>query len=180
MTDERPRPEYGEYATPQEQAEALGTTWSPPDPVTVITDEPGGPVEAAPPARQGDVFTTLALLALGLYNVLSLATAVIDLPGYLDTFVSQFHLTDGFHGSDAVRPLGWAAAVVLVVGFGLTAWTSVRRLRSGRLAFWVPLAGGAIVLTIVGVVLAIAMASDPALVEALQSGSLTPTATPSP
>lgn len=60
-----------------------------------------------------------------------------------------------------------AGAVVGAVSIGaliLAVVVSVRRLRAGRIAFWVPLAAGALVFLVTFVAVTVVIAGDPAFI----------------
>jgi len=67
----------------------------------------------------------------------------------------------------AGRPFGIAAAVVLAIGWIATALVSLWSLRRGRLTWWIPLAAGIFFTFVTGVLMAIPLMSDPAVIEAL-------------
>jgi hypothetical protein len=124
MTDDsRPRPAYGEYATPEAQAKAMGFSHPVGSPV------PGAPAaplhSVAPPiasspadsiaARSGrpvNRVVTIALLTLGLLNILASASSYLNLPATLQTIYANgagFCTGDrgGRHAVDPVAGGGW-------------------------------------------------------------------------
>lgn len=62
---------------------------------------------------------------------------------------------------------GKVAGVAVLAFYALVLVYSVRRLRSGKLTFWVPLVAGVIVLIAVFIISAIALTSSPPLMAAL-------------
>jgi hypothetical protein len=176
MSDERPaRPQYGEYATPEQQARAMGQTYRPPvptpqpsstppppDPSARVTsgEQPAVPRQAR--ASIGDRFTTMFLLGIGLFSFLE------SISGYLH-FSIQFNAAVAQMGggtySDPARAdhvgIGLLIAhVVLYVGTLLWALTN---LAHGRRAFYVPIVGFVIFAIVYCVALAVLLYSDPSL-----------------
>ncbi len=185
MTDERPRPAYGEYATPEEQRARIkqpDLTWNleqgqDPDAVASAPAQPAGAApeaRTAPPVvapakgrRLADRVATIALLTYGLINVIGSVPSMLNYEQYLGTVLSLMNVTGQLADPAAARPWGIAAALVLAIGWLLTAVASWRSLANGRLTWWIPLVGG-IVFTLASVILLVVpMANDPALMQAI-------------
>lgn len=117
---------------------------------TTGADPSGRPAPAA--TRYGrspiDFVLTVGFLAVGLWTVVE-SLSVGRAASTMRTVVEQQYtdLSDPAALSTAVL----VRAAVLVVVFALVAWWSVRRLRSRRWTFWVPLVGG-VVGTVLGMV----------------------------
>ena len=169
----RPRPQFGEYATPEEQRARIQQ----PD-ATFALDagvkaEPG----AAPPSpQQGasgaagtrhpvDRIVTVALLAYGAIHVVFSAISFFDLAAVATQALRMLGSAAEFTNDEAARVWGPIAAVVLIVGYLVTLLLSVRRLRSGRITWWLPLAGAAATYVVVYVCLAVPLLGDAAFVE---------------
>jgi len=194
---QRPRPRYGEYATPEEVAEARGPL--PPEPV-----EPSDPVSrlAAPierPAspraaqtgarpspgvrsaarspsarvgrrhpRPGNNLITVLLLVFGIWNTVS------SIPSYLDfaAVLSQGVELAGY-GSVTFGAIARTAGIVLLVISLLlliaAVGVSLRLIRDGRPSIWVPLAAGALYFVASLIVMAIVVANTPALLSVLDN-----------
>lgn len=189
MTDQRPR--YGELATPEEQRRAAGLP--PLDQVVVDTVPAGGAHPAGPssataaaqptsgdraradqaPARRHPVdrLVTIALLAYGLVNVVVTAISYLDLTAVMNQAMSVLGIEGEFTNYAQGRLWGTIAAVVLVVGWVLTAVLAVRRLRRGRIAWWIPVVGAVVTGAVVSVCLAVPMMGDPAFVAFLDATS---------
>ena len=88
MTDDRPRPQYGEYAPPGWVSPVAA-----PEPV-IAAPPPSGTPSAAPTRRTWDVAVTLALLGFGLYSVVSGFVAFTDAPAL---FRQVFAMLDNHH-----------------------------------------------------------------------------------
>ena len=159
----RQAPQYGEYATPEEVAELRG-----PDAPPLVPAEPtppppplGRPLPGPPPAGHRrapgwDGILTVGLLAFGAYNVLSGVTGFFDLRAFLGQVARANGATD-YVAPAGIQPLGYALAAAWVVLFVIAVVWSLRRMRHGRVAFWVPLLTGVVALTTTGVVSAIVL-----------------------
>lgn len=184
MTDasqghERPRPQYGEYATPEEQrahirdpqaawvyspgADAVAPPAAPSVPPRV---DPQGPVLRPHPA---DRIATIALLVYGAINVVFTAVSFLDLPAVAERAMQIMGIPGEFTNVDSARSWGLIAAILLAVGYIVTALLAVRRLRRGRLAWWIPLVGALVTYAIVYVCIAIPLLGDPAFSQYITS-----------
>lgn len=170
--DARPRPQYGEYASPEEQrariqrpevTEALEAGVAPaPEPVA----------EAAPAANRArgplaDRVATFVLLVYGLISVISTVTQLLDFPGYAERAAQILGVDATYTALSTGYVWGAVASVVYAIGYLLTAALTWRRLRRGRIAFWVPLVGFAATTLVAGVCITIALTADPAFLSAL-------------
>ncbi|MHC2998507.1 DUF6264 family protein [Microbacterium sp. HJ5] len=178
--DPRPRPQFGEYATPEEQRARIK------QPDAALVYEPAPVVEsaaaaAAPavpaPARAGtaaaprpraiDRIVTFALLAYGLVNVVSSFPALVDFSAYAQTMFDLLGVDATLSDPAAGRPWGIAAAIVLAVGWLLTAAVSWMSMRRGRLSFWIPIVGGVVFTFASAMLMLVPLANDPAVWQAL-------------
>lgn len=169
MTDHRPR--YGELATPEEQRRAAGL---PPLDKVVIDPAPAPQAGLAevPPTAQGvepatrrrpvDRLVTIALLAYGLVNVVVTGIGYLDLTRVMNEAMAVVGVEGEFTNYAQGRLWGVIAAIVLVAGWVVTAVIALRRLRGGRLAWWVAIVGAVVTGLIVSFCLAIPMMGDPA------------------
>ena len=144
MTNPRPRPEYGEYATPEQQAAAMGRAFVPlPTPETRVPVATPTPAEATASTslRLGgnliDRFVTIFQLGIGFVLLLSSdffhlgENANIDLA---DLGISQ-------RVPVAIDQYAWlllGANIVLLLATFVWAYATLRR---RRLAFYIPLVG---------------------------------------
>lgn len=183
MTDpaERPRPQYGEYATPEEQrariqqpdTTRLLETGQDPDVLggAVPPDSPSIVAKPAAPAmRRGrfiDRVATIALLVYGLVTVVTGIPTMIDYQSYVDMVLELLGIDGQLADPSAGRPWGIAAALVLAIGWLLTAWVSWRSLARERLTWWIPLVAGIVFTFISGVLLMVPIVSDPTLWNAI-------------
>jgi len=184
--DERPRPRYGEYAPP-------GWSWQPPEaaessapaeparpePAPLPQRQPASADASAPPTRRApgwDRILTIGLLAFGAFGAWNSAASLQEIP-------RQMQLSYDLMGVGTFTPPEWLPTVVLVgtivqlALYAVVLGLSVLRLRAGRLAFWIPLAGGAASFAVTLVLLSIVMLNDPTYVDFV-TGVTTPTPTP--
>jgi hypothetical protein len=153
-TDRRRRqaPRYGEYATPEEVAALRGVDAAPPPSAHLPPPPPAGrPIPGAPPpghtrSAGWDGIITFALLAFGAYNVVSNIVSFLDMRGLLAELARSAGF-EGFRAPAASQGIGYALIVVWAVLFVVAVVWSTRRLRHGRIAFWVPLLIGVIALS---------------------------------
>ncbi|MFB2556563.1 DUF6264 family protein [Herbiconiux liangxiaofengii] len=208
MTDDRPKPKYGELAPegwvwqPPKEAEPDPGVEAAPDasskrsavspaapsapagPASPSTDaRSGGPANADPagipapaPARKRavDVNITIVLLVLGVLSVGSSVATLLDLNGYMTTAGATFGL-GAYPANEVTRITGVTGAVLHVLLLAATVWWSIRRIRSQKLAFFVPIIGAVVSFLLTCVCVAIAFSQAPELLDAL---STFPTPTP--
>ena len=177
---QRPRPKYGEYATPQEQAEIIAKSLPPVSPVLQPRDQEGSrPVRAVPevhpgttvpmtpipstarPPRRWDRILSIALLAYALFSTLSGFAQYGDLPAVVQS-VYDIQGVGTFASSPLAEGMGPAIVIVNVAIFVLTVFLTVRRLQKNRLAFWIPLVAGTLSIVVTAVLLGIVIFNDPA------------------
>jgi hypothetical protein len=145
--DERPRPQYGEYATPEEVAALRGPD-AEPLPVAAPRPPAGRPIPGPPPAGQvrpgtWDNVLTMVLLGVGVVFVIQNCIGYAQLPATLSQSLDAIGYSD-VHIPQSAQVWGW---VLVVVNIGLLFGAlviSLRRLRHGRLAFWVPIVAAVI------------------------------------
>lgn len=166
----RPQPQYGEYATPEEQRRRSGQQAPPPvvpapmAPATVAAAQPApAAAQAARPAHPVDRLVALALLAYGLWNVITSVAAFLNPSSLMATMMQMLGISGSFSNYSQAKTWGMVAAALLIVGWIATAAWTVRRLRGGKLAWWVPLVGGAVFVTLSSLCMLIPFYSDPAV-----------------
>ncbi|KJL18245.1 hypothetical protein RN50_03354 [Microbacterium foliorum] len=119
----------------------------------------------APRRRPVDRLVTIALLAYGLVNVVVTGLSYLDFPTAMNQMMSALGVDGEFTNFAQGKLWGTIASIVLVAGWSLTALLSVRRLRSGKVSWWVPLAGGAVTLLVASICAAIPLMNDPAFID---------------
>lgn len=193
MTDApRPAPQYGEYATPEQQAEIIRRSGGPQHPGAVPTgdaqvlpvaapvnsadapgrtsaaDGTGAPEEkGAAPTRRGDRLITLLLLAYGLYTVVTTVPQLIDYAGFAETWMSMAGLDAEFTATAQGRAWGTTAAVLFAVGWIVTALLSWHAIARGRLSWWIALVGAVVTFILVSLCLSVPLFNDPAVIDGI-------------
>lgn len=174
---ERPRPRYGEYATPEEVAEARGPLpMEPTDPVSrlaaPIATSPSPalrpPTVVARPPRPANNLITVLLILVGIWNTAN------SVPSYLDFGPA---LTQGLElAGYGTVPFGAAAhtagIVLLVISCVLllaAAAGSLQLMRMGRRSIWVPVVAAGLYLLASLVVMGVVVANTPAVADLLHN-----------
>lgn len=150
MSDERPRPQYGEYATPEQQERAANqnmpqrrfvgppiTPTPPPPPVTAASAPPGLYSSSKHPL---DRFATIFMLGIGAFFLLSSIASYVNFSGTLSAGYRQFG-AGNFPEPALADRIGIILLIAHSVLYVLTALLTVRRLARGGIAFWIPLLG---------------------------------------
>jgi hypothetical protein len=191
-SDERPRPRYGEYAPPgwswqppqtEEQTTPAAEPDAAPNPTAPTAPAAPAPVQdasAATPrtAPRWDRILTIGLLAFGAFGAWNSAASLQEIP-------RQMQLSYEVMGVGTFTPPEWlptlalVGAIIQLALYAVVLGLSILRLRSGRIAFWIPLAGGAASFAVTLVLLSIVMLNDPTYLDFV-TGATTPTATPAP
>ncbi|MFF0909919.1 DUF6264 family protein [Microbacterium sp. HMH0099] len=175
--DPRPRPQYGEYATPEEQqariqrpevTEALeaGQAPQPEKPAPVASAaSPAAPLGRGARIDRG---VTFGLLIYGLITVITTIPQLLDFPTTAETLAERMGATDtSFTNLGAGFVLGAVAAAIYGIGWLATAALTWRRLKRGRISFWVPLAGFAVTTFLASIVIMFALLGDPGFIASL-------------
>ncbi|MDX2375797.1 DUF6264 family protein [Microbacterium sp. LRZ72] len=180
----RPAPQFGEYATPEQQRERIqqpDASWAidsgnAPDDAertapaaAVAADErrePAGRV-ISPRTRMVDRVLTIGLLVYGLFTVLTTIPALTDYGTYSETLLEMLGVDAEVADPAAGQPWAIAAALVLGLGWLITAAASWGWLRRGHMSFWIPLVGGVLFTAISSVLLIVPLMNDPDVWNAL-------------
>lgn len=181
---QRPVPRYGEYApegwvnpveverarrerAAAEQRRAQASAGGVPSPGS-RPGPPGSPDRraGAPTSRfgasAGDVLVTILLLAFGFTTVVQQLFGISRTAATIaDEIAARY---TALAHPEALVPASALCAVVDLAVFVGVVWWSVARLRRHRIAFWVPLLGGAVAGAVSVVVYVVVLAHDPAYV----------------
>ncbi|QEW03634.1 DUF6264 family protein [Microbacterium lushaniae] len=178
--DPRPAPQYGEYATPEEQRARIARPDTTDALVAGVHPAPhAAPAPVSAPAgrltnwRLADRIVTIGLLVYGLFNVLTTAPRLFGFATFADDYLELLGVKESFTNFDAARVWGPIAGTVLILGWAVTALLSWRRLRRRRIAFWIPLVGAVVTVLVVSALLTVPLSGDPAFtgfVERLSTG----------
>lgn len=193
MTDaaaERPRPQFGEYASREEQLAHIKTP-SPeqlnPTPDTAGATAPAQPAPSAantsatsPQALQNvqaarlqfNTVATIAFLVYGLIEVVSTTPSFLNFGVRINEELEAFAKSSGatidtYAATPATQWAGYALIalwIALWLGAALLSWS---RLRARKVSIWVPFLAGVIANLAVGVAIAMLVMSDPVITQQL-------------
>jgi hypothetical protein len=141
-----------------------------PAPAPGPSTEPGRPgyLPTQEPRRAGrrmDAAVTVGLLAAGALNVLLSLGSYLDLSTSLSRAFQLMGIADAYTTTSSTGPVGVAILVVTVAVYVATAAISVRLIRRGRIAFWVPLVGAVVATLVSAVLVSSLLTADPAFQE---------------
>ncbi|VXC01541.1 conserved membrane hypothetical protein [Microbacterium sp. 8M] len=165
-----PRPQFGEYATPEEQSRRAGRPLpSPVVPAPVPNAEPAVTATDAGsrPAHPVDRIASIALLAYGLWNVITSIFQFLNPSALMATMLQALGISGTFSNYEQARIWGIVAGSILIAGWLATAAWTVQRLRRGRLTWWVPVLGGVVFVMLSSFCMMVPFFSDPAVVSFL-------------
>ena len=189
MTDERPKPKYGELA-PE------GWVWQPPQQATPDADVPSASPAPAPAARPvapmrqapaaastdgpqkpiatGDVVITVILLVVGFLATANTVTSLLTLPSIIQEVLDVQNLDVTYTATTAGMLIGVIGSVLMVLLYGLAVWLSVKAVRARRTAFYIPLAIAVLSFMLLFFLLILAFFADGAIVNAILDSSRQP------
>jgi hypothetical protein len=189
--DERPRPQYGEYAPegwswqPPAEADAPGGT--PPAPAPEPAPAPA--LKSAPPADgdaeastrrtapMWDRLVTIALLVLGAFGAWDSARSMQQLGQQIQTTYTMLGIGD-FTAPEWLATLSVAGIITQLALYAVVLGLTILRMRARRIAFWIPLAGGALSIIITVALMAVVVFSDPTYLDFVTSQVPSPTPAP--
>ncbi|KHK98456.1 hypothetical protein LK09_05525 [Microbacterium mangrovi] len=174
--DRRPRPQFGEYATPEQQRAHIREPASePPAPPTpgappfsrmpppAVPPSPSGRAQQVAQPHAADRLVSLMLLGFGAVNVVLSIPQFLNLSALATQTMALQGIPGTFTNTSAAQVWGVVATVVLIAGYLCTLTLSLRRLRRGKIAWWVPLAGAAVTYAVVFVCVVVPLFGDPAI-----------------
>ena len=133
--------------------------------------EPAAQAPSLSRSRPVDRFVTIGLLAYGLVNVVITGLSYLDLPTVMNESMKILGIDGEFSNFAQGKLWGTIAAGLLVIGWALTAALSIKRLRRGKLTWWVPLVGAVVTMAVVSACIAVPMFNDPAFMAYLEQMS---------
>lgn len=163
--DERPRPAYGEYATPEEQRARIQHPM-PAHPAPQPTGPaPAVPTTASTPARPSmvDRIITVVLLAYGLYVVVMTAVELSDFSNFADTWMKTMGIPGSFTATPQSQMWAFIGVIVFSTGWLVAALLSWRAIARGRRAWWIPLVAAVISWIALAMCLTVPLMTDPAV-----------------
>jgi hypothetical protein len=189
MSDgDRKRPQFGEYASPEEQRAAikdpsLNPHYAPPAPAEhqapPMPGEPSTqPVGAHPGERQAGILGhptdrvfTIALLVIGLYSMISTIMTRGDIAAQMTLAYHSLGIGADYTATARTDLVGNVVAIVFAVLWIVAAGLSYWRMRRGGRAFWIPLTAGVLAAVVRAVGYAMLMLADPTFVHFVQTMS---------
>lgn len=186
---ERPKPQYGEYASEEELAEALRRSGVDPERADApvphaegdsqgtsrsVTSRPSTPRPNAPglgtphprTARTRGAFDRIAtvfLLSFGLVYILGGASNFLNFNEKLPETVQQIGMGE-YHSTSLTGGIGIAMLASQLTLWVIAAVWSYRRMKKLKLAWWVPALAAVISFVILTVMLGLLLAADPTLI----------------
>ncbi|WP_396668045.1 DUF6264 family protein [Microbacterium sp. R86528] len=183
--DPRPRPQYGEYATVEEQqarirqpdiTQALDTG--------VVADVPEGqlspdvvPAETPLAGNSGarrevrrrpfDRAATIGLLVYGLITVVTSFTELVEYNPYAEQMLSMMGVDTDLAATIVGQSWGIAAALVLVFGWFVTAVLSWMSMSRGRISWWIPLVGAFVFTGVSALLMLVPLMNTPGVWQAI-------------
>ena len=168
MSDERPQPEYGEYASESEQASAIERSGAPRPkpappsvPATASARRGSAQVPVRTTANAANRIITIFLLSFGLVYVIGGAESFLSLGASMERLFGQLGI-----GTYTPTSLTTVIGIVILVSQGIiwliTAGWSYVRMSRGRVSWWIPVAGGVASLLVSAALLGIVLGADPA------------------
>ncbi|MGW9021136.1 DUF6264 family protein [Leucobacter chromiiresistens] len=115
--------------------------------------------------RTADRVITIILLVLGMFGSLNFAGSMMSLPASFSLMGSAFEI-DGFTVPAWVGTVGTVTAIAIFAVFAVSLIFSIQRMRARKLAFWVPLTAGAIVVVGTIIVTTVVLLNVPELMSA--------------
>ncbi|MFS0867049.1 DUF6264 family protein [Microbacterium sp. 179-B 1A2 NHS] len=174
MSDPRPQPQYGEYATPEQQRAAMGLPVAEPVAAPAV-DHPKPPTAPATtvgpqPTRLADRVLTAVLLAYGLVTVVSAIPQLVDFTAFAETWMDVAGVDGRFTNTAQGALWGGISAAIFIVGWLLTAGLSWWSLARRRVTWWIPLVGAIVTFVIVSLCLVVPIVGDPAVARHFATG----------
>ncbi|MDL9980785.1 DUF6264 family protein [Microbacterium sp. ASV49] len=170
--DERPRPAYGEYATPEEQRariqqpDAFHTPAPAPAPAPMAA-----PATTVPRVGPIDRVVTIILLAYGLYVVVTTAVELTDFPSFADMWMKTMGIPGTFTPSASAQTWAIVGIVLFSIGWLVAALLSWRAIARGRRAWWIPVVAALVSWIALAICLTIPLMADPAVVHWISTQS---------
>ena len=159
MTDERPKPRWGEYADTPPAIE-----YPPPTVPSVPATPPDKAEKVEPPRRTRDILITTVLLLLGVFDVASMWPTFAALGSQLGPAFEQQGVGE-FTSVELANSVGQWLNVARVAILVVTIIVSLLLIARGRRAFWVPLAGGVLAMIVLLVLVSYVILNDPAFLQ---------------
>jgi hypothetical protein len=162
------RPQYGEYASEEEQAKAIARSGAAPaprkpaDPVRPASASARSASARSASPRIADRMATIFLLAFGLVYLIGGVGSYLDLPTAMRAVYEQFGI-DGYTPLPQTAAIGVAIVASQAVIWLVTAVWAYRRLAAARVAWWIPVLGAVVSFLVSVILLGSLLVADPDL-----------------
>lgn len=176
---ERPKPQYGEYASGEELAEALRRSGVEPQPTDApmrhaegdslgrslsVPTRPGASRPRTPRSRGAfDRIATVFLLSFGLVYIVGGASSFVNFSEKLPETVQEIGMGE-YHSTSLTAGIGIAMLASQLILWLIAAVWSYRRMKKFKMAWWVPALAAVISFVILTVLLGLLLAADPTLI----------------
>jgi uncharacterized membrane protein YhaH (DUF805 family) len=130
---------------------------------------PSGRAQPTPQPHAADRLVALMLLGFGAVNVMLSIPQFLNLSALATQTMTLEGIPGTFTNTSAAQVWGVVATVVLIAGYLGTFILTLRRLRRGRIAWWLPLAGAAATYVVVFICVVVPLVNDPAISTYLQN-----------
>jgi len=169
----RPRPLYGEYATPEEQRARIAQpdatyaleTGQAPEEVAAAAPAPAAASSSSrtPASRRIDLIVTLVMLGYGLVNVVVTVVQLLDFPAFAQQFMDVAGIDGEFTNLAQGRLWGTIGAILYAAVYLAAVFAVYLLHRRGARTWWVPLVGAVLAFVLLTVCLTSALMGDPAI-----------------
>ncbi len=167
---ERPKPQYGEYASEDERAAALarsGGSSTHADPQAPPVDGTAHSKIPAPDHRNPfDRIVTVFLLSFGAVTIFGSAANFLNFGEKLPQMVAELGMGE-FHATAHTAGMGIVMLVGQALLWVLAAVWSYRRMRRQKLSWWVPVLLGALSFIVLSILLGSVLSTDPSFIPTL-------------
>jgi hypothetical protein len=122
-----------------------------------------------------DRFITWGFLALAVFSVMSDLGTYVNLGRSLNQAFDLFNADipglnlEPYANLGLANMIGWGIVFGQAIVLGLTIWWAIRRMRAGRMAFWVPIVGFGVAGAVLFVGLGLAFLADPSALDAVST-----------
>lgn len=167
---ERPRPEYGEYASGDEQSAALARSGAIPTPERKVPAAPTQTRKATPEVYSArsvaDRLVTVFLMSFWAVFILGDAASFLNLGLALRAPMKQIGI-ENYQATELTAVVGIAMLVSQLVVWAVAAIWSYRRLSRKQISWWVPVVLGVLGFILIAILLGSLLATDPSVAPAL-------------
>ncbi len=151
----------------------------PSEPAPYRASEPQPPAHSAYPAQPGaprprtaDRIITIVLLVIGAFGALITAQSMLGLAPSLVIIADALGVAD-FTVPDWVGTVGTVSGIAFIAVYAVVLIFSIQRMRARKIAFWIPLTAGVLVMIAMLVITSLVLTAMPELMSQLADPSST-------